>query len=85
MLAEKIKKHDVKCWLINTGWSGGPYGVGKRMDLSITRTIIDSIHNGSIDNVEFQNFPVFNVAIPKTIPGISNDKLLNPRNTWSSV
>ena len=71
MLSEKIKKHDVKVWLINTGWSGGKYGVGERIDLKSTRAIIDSIHSGELEKAEFQNFPVFNVMIPNQVKNVN--------------
>jgi phosphoenolpyruvate carboxykinase (ATP) len=54
MLAERIKKHGAKVWLINTGWTGGKYGIGKRMSLPATRKIIDAIHKKELDNVEFE-------------------------------
>ena len=81
VLVEKMKKHGSKAWLVNTGWTGGPYGVGKRIDLPITRKIIDAILDGTLDNVEYELFPVFNLWIPKEIPGIDSS-ILNPRNTW---
>lgn len=56
MLADKMNKHGTKCWLINTGWSGGKYGVGSRMPLKHTRAIIDAIHSGSLDNAEFEKY-----------------------------
>jgi phosphoenolpyruvate carboxykinase (ATP) len=61
MLAANMKKHKVNTWLLNTGWVGGKYGVGKRMDLPSTRRIIDSIHDGSIEKAKWRNFPVFDV------------------------
>lgn len=61
MLAEKMKKYNVKAWLMNTGWSGGKYGVGKRMDIKVSRTLIDGIHSGALDNAYYENFPVFNI------------------------
>lgn len=65
MLADKMKKHKTNCWLINTGWSGGKYGVGKRMSLKYTRAVIDAIHSGKLDEAQFDNFPVFNMKIPR--------------------
>ena len=82
MLAEKMKKHGTKCWLINTGWSGGKYGIGQRMSLKYTRTIIDSIHKGIFDNEEYENFSVFNFQIPKSCPNVPSN-ILNPKNTWA--
>ena len=70
MLAAKMKEHGTKCWLINTGWSGGKYGIGKRMSLKNTRSIIDAIHSGELVNGEFDNFEVFNLQIPKRATGV---------------
>ncbi len=61
MLSEKIKKHNSNVWLINTGWSGGKYGVGERMSLKNTRAIIDSIHSGELEKAEYENFEIFNL------------------------
>jgi len=68
--------------LINTGWSGGKYGIGKRMDLSITRTIIDSIHDGSLEQASWSKFPLFGFEIPDHINGVPT-QILNPKNTWN--
>jgi len=83
MLAEKIKKYKAQAWLINTGWTGGKYGVGKRMSLKVTRAIIDSIHDGSVDQAEWVDFPVFGFKIPKSLPNVPAD-ILMPRNTWTN-
>jgi phosphoenolpyruvate carboxykinase (ATP) len=83
LLAKKIKQHNTNVWLINTGWSGGKHGVGKRMDLKITRRIIDSIHNGELDNVNFHSSPVFNFAIPDNVQGVPKD-ILDPEKTWKN-
>lgn len=82
MLAEKIKKFGSKCWLVNTGWTGGKYGVGKRMSLKYTRKIIDAIHEDTFQGIEFENFPTFNFNIPKECPGVPSE-VLNPKNTWA--
>lgn len=76
-----MKEHGSHAYLINTGWSGGPYGIGKRMSLSITRTIIRNIHNGEIEKCEFEKTQPFGLWIPKAIKGIEAG-ILNPRNTW---
>ena len=81
MLSEKVAKHNTNVWMINTGWTGGKYGRGSRMKLSYTRKMIDAIHNGSLDDVEFTNFDVFNFKIPKTVPGVPDD-ILSPIDTW---
>lgn len=82
MLGEKIAKHDVKCWLVNTGWSGGPYGVGKRMKLSHTRAMVNAALAGKLDEVECVADPIFKVAVPKSVPGVPTE-VLEPRNTWA--
>lgn len=81
MLADKMKHHKVNCWLVNTGWSGGKYGVGKRIRLSYSRAIIDAIHSGELANAEFKVMPVFNLPIPTKCTGVP-DEVLNPINTW---
>ena len=82
LLAEKINKHGAKAWLVNTGWTGGPYGVGSRIKLKYTRAIIDAIHNGSLDYIETTLEPHFGLAIPKTCPNVP-DEVLIPKNTWT--
>ncbi|HED6056144.1 TPA: phosphoenolpyruvate carboxykinase (ATP), partial [Campylobacter jejuni] len=81
LLGEKIEKHEVNVYLVNTGWSGGSYGVGKRMSIKATRACINAILDGSIAKCEFENFEVFNLAIPKALEGVEST-LLNPINTW---
>lgn len=81
LLGEKIDKHEVNVYLVNTGWSGGAYGVGKRMSIKATRACINAILDGSIKNCEFENFAKFNLAIPKALDGVET-RLLNPINTW---
>jgi len=81
MLAELVEKHKAKVWLMNTGWSGGKYGVGKRMSLKVSRALIDHIHDGSLDNIEYETMPGFNLNVPKQVPGIDS-KILMPVNTW---
>ncbi|MBN2963616.1 phosphoenolpyruvate carboxykinase (ATP) [Sulfurospirillum sp. T05] len=81
LLGEKIKKHNVNVFLLNTGWTGGPYGIGKRMSIKATRACINAILDGSINEVEFETFPVFDLQIPKQLEGVETE-LLNPRNTW---
>ena len=82
MLGEKIAKHQVKCWLVNTGWSGGPYGVGKRMKLSYTRAMVNAAIAGKLDGADFVEDPIFKVAVPKSVPGVPSE-VLDPRNTWA--
>ncbi|TQR34614.1 phosphoenolpyruvate carboxykinase (ATP) [Campylobacter sp. MIT 99-7217] len=83
LLGEKIDKHQASVYLVNTGWSGGAYGVGKRMSIKATRTCINAILDGSIKECEFENFEIFNLAIPKALSGVETS-LLNPINTWQS-
>ena len=82
LLGEKLKKNKVNVWLINTGWTGGSYGVGSRMKLSFTRAIITAALNGELDKVQYESMPVFGLAMPKTCTGVPAE-ILNPRNTWS--
>lgn len=82
MLGKKMEQHHVNVWLINTGWTGGPYGEGNRMKLSYTRAMITAALEGKLNNVETEMDPVFGVAIPKEVPGVPTE-VLNPRNTWA--
>jgi phosphoenolpyruvate carboxykinase (ATP) len=81
LLAEKIKNHNVNAWLVNTGWSGGSYGVGARIKLKYTRAILDAIHNGDFDNVSFVKENDFNLQIPTSCPDVPSE-ILVPENTW---
>lgn len=83
LLGEKIDQHGVNVFLVNTGWTGGSYGIGQRMSIKATRSCINAILNGSINDCEFENFEVFNLAIPKNIIGVES-LLLNPINTWKN-
>lgn len=82
LLGEKIKKHNVDIWLINTGWSGGPYGIGSRIRIPYTRTMVKAALNGSLKNIQTKKDPIFNVLIPVSCPGIPQE-ILEPRNTWA--
>jgi phosphoenolpyruvate carboxykinase (ATP) len=82
MLADKVEKHGAHVWLINTGWSGGKFGVGKRMSLKVTRRIIDAIHDGELQKAEYAKMPGFNLAVPKSCPDVDSS-ILMPINTWS--
>jgi len=84
MLGEKLRKHPVKVWMINTGWTGGAYGTGSRMKLSYTRAMITAALEGKLDNASFENHSVFGVAMPTACPGVPTE-LLNPRNTWADT
>lgn len=81
MLAENIDTYGAHCWLINTGWSGGKYGEGKRMSLKVTRSIIDAIHDGSLEKATYTTMPSFNFKIPTEVKGVDAN-ILNPINTW---
>jgi phosphoenolpyruvate carboxykinase (ATP) len=80
MLGEKVREHNVDCWLVNTGWTGGPYGTGKRMDISYTRSIVTAILTGALKDVPAVSDPYFGLNIPKSCPGVP-DPVLSPRNT----
>ena len=81
MLGEKIAKYNTKVYLVNTGWSGGPYGVGSRMKLKFTRAMITAALNGTLENAEYRHDEVFNVDVPQSCPEVP-DKIMNPRDTW---
>ncbi|HUH02576.1 MAG TPA: phosphoenolpyruvate carboxykinase (ATP) [Kofleriaceae bacterium] len=84
LLAEKLHAHRAQTWLVNTGWSGGAFGVGKRMKLAYTRAIVDAIHSGALDKVETVADETFGVAVPTSCPGVPSE-LLAPRNTWTDT
>ena len=81
MLAEKVEKHRANVWLVNTGWTGGKVGVGKRMSLKDTRQIIDNIHDGSLEKEEYEVVPGFNLNVPTACKGV-DPIILNPINAW---
>lgn len=81
LLGEKIEKYNTNVFLINTGWSGGPYGVGKRMKLSYTRAMVTAAIEGQLDDVNYELHPIFNMLVPKECPAVP-EEILNPRNTW---
>ena len=80
-LVRKMEAHGTSAYLVNTGWIGGPYGTGDRIDIDSTRSIIDAIMNGSIDDEETEIMPVFNLAIPREVSGVAS-KFLNPMKSW---
>jgi len=82
MLGEKLDKHGTKVYLINTGWSGGPYGVGQRMDINLTREIVQAALSGELDKVECYEDRIFHLLVPNSCPGVPDPAVLNPRNTW---
>ncbi len=81
MLSEKIRRHSVRCYMVNTGWSGGPYGVGERIDLPHTREMVRAAIAGKLKGVEIHADPVFGLNIPASVPGVP-DGILDPRETW---
>jgi phosphoenolpyruvate carboxykinase (ATP) len=82
MLGELLTEHGSKVWLVNTGWSGGAYGTGKRMKLPYTRAMIEAALSGKLDKAEMRTDPVFGLAVPTAVPGVP-DNILDPRSTWS--
>ncbi len=82
LLGEKLKRYNTNVFLINTGWSGGPYGVGNRMKLSYTRAMVTAAIEGQLEQVSYQLDPVFNIYVPESCPGVPAE-ILMPRNTWS--
>ncbi len=82
MLGEKLEQQNTNVFLINTGWSGGPYGIGKRMNLMYTRAMVTAAIAGHMDHVSYDLDPIFNVYVPEMCPGVP-DTILKPRNTWS--
>src|ERR1700680_103786 len=82
MLGQRLTEHNAQCWLVNTGWQGGQYGVGKRMALAHTRAMVDAIVEGQLAKAEFEVEPAFGLTIPKSCPGVPSG-VLNPRNAWA--
>ncbi|HEX7075367.1 MAG TPA: phosphoenolpyruvate carboxykinase (ATP), partial [Hyphomicrobiaceae bacterium] len=82
MLRELIAKHGVDCWLVNTGWTGGKYGVGHRMPIQVTRALLDAALSGRLKGQAMRTDPTFGFAVPTSLPGIE-EKILNPRETWT--
>jgi phosphoenolpyruvate carboxykinase (ATP) len=83
LLKEKIRKHGANVWLVNTGWSGGPFGVGKRISIRHTRALLNAALNGSLLNVEYRKDPVFGFEVPTECDGVPS-QILDPANTWPS-
>ena len=82
LLQAKLDEHGSKAFLVNSGWSGGPYGVGSRMSINTTRTCVHAILDGSINKVEFRVDPVFGFEVPVSLPGV-DDAFLDPKSTWA--
>lgn len=81
LLRRKIQRYDVNCWLLNTGWVGGSYGVGKRISIRYTRTLLNAALNGELLNVEYFSDPIFGFQVPRTCPGVP-DNVLDPASSW---
>ncbi|MCB9859355.1 MAG: phosphoenolpyruvate carboxykinase (ATP) [Phycisphaeraceae bacterium] len=81
MLANKIKTHNANVWLLNTGWTGGPYGTGSRFSLKYTRAMVSAILSGKLASAQYEEHPIFGLHIPKAVDGVPSE-VLNPRNTW---
>ena len=81
LLKERIAKGGVDCWLVNTGWTGGKYGVGHRMPIKATRALLDAALDGSLNDAEFRTDPNFGFKVPVTVPGVDS-AILDPRETW---
>jgi phosphoenolpyruvate carboxykinase (ATP) len=81
MLGEKLRRHRAACWLVNTGWAGGPYGVGERIKLAYTRAMLNAALSGELDRVPMTSHPVFRVLVPKSCPNVPSE-MLDPRGMW---
>jgi phosphoenolpyruvate carboxykinase (ATP) len=81
LLKRLIAEHDVACWLVNTGWTGGAYGTGKRMPIKVTRALLSAALDGSLNGAEFRTDAYFGFAVPVMVPGV-DPSLLDPRSTW---
>jgi phosphoenolpyruvate carboxykinase (ATP) len=83
LLSRKMIKHDVRCWLVNTGWTGGPFGVGKRFSIHHTRALLNAALEGRLEKVEYRQDKLFGFQVPTTCPDVPTD-VLEPSNTWGS-
>jgi len=82
LLKERVNKGGVTCWLVNTGWTGGKYGVGSRMPIKVTRALLNAALDGSLNAVEFRIDPNFGFEVPVSVPGVES-RILDPRETWT--
>jgi phosphoenolpyruvate carboxykinase (ATP) len=82
MLGDRLRRHQARCWLVNTGWIAGPYGVGRRMSLPHTRALLNAALAGELDGVEYSKHPIFRIAAPQRAPGVPSE-ILNPRAQWA--
>lgn len=83
LLGERLRRHKAQVWLVNTGWTGGPYGVGSRISIPYTRAMVRAAIRGELDNVEYRLDPIFGLHIPKVCPGVPSE-ILDPRQTWQN-
>ncbi len=83
LLRDLIARHHVDCWLVNTGWTGGRQGVGRRMPIRVTRRLLSAALDGSLNSVRFRTDPYFGLAVPDSVPGVE-PHILNPVKTWAS-
>jgi phosphoenolpyruvate carboxykinase (ATP) len=81
MLRELIARHNVDCWLVNTGWTGGKFGTGSRMPIQVTRALLTAALDGSLRTVDFRTDKYFGFAVPSALPGVPSE-ILDPINTW---
>jgi phosphoenolpyruvate carboxykinase (ATP) len=81
VLAERLERYGVRAWLVNTGWTGGPYGTGERMNIDHTRSMVRAALNGELDDVPMAIDPIFGVGVPSTCPDVPSE-FLQPRSTW---
>jgi phosphoenolpyruvate carboxykinase (ATP) len=84
LLGERLDRHGARVFLVNTGWTGGPHGTGRRMDITLTRDIVEAALSGALDGAEYREDPVFHLRVPTSCPGVADPALLDPRSTWSS-
>jgi phosphoenolpyruvate carboxykinase (ATP) len=82
LLGKKIAQHHVQVWLLNTGWTGGPYGTGRRIHLASTRAMVKAVLSGALKDTSWQADPIFGISIPRACPGVPTE-ILQPRATWS--
>ena len=82
MLGERLERHEARVWLVNTGWTGGPFGEGERMPIAATRALLDAAVSGALDGVEDRTDALFGLEVPVEVPGV-DPRLLDPRSTWA--
>jgi phosphoenolpyruvate carboxykinase (ATP) len=82
LLGERLSRHGVHCWLVNTGWTGGPYGTGTRMKIEVSRAVVTAILSGALEQIPTSPVPVFGLEVPTSCPGVPPN-LLHPRSTWA--